>query len=267
MCVCVCCGNRERCIFHPHPPPPSHQIRVTPAPSKRLDHAGIKVRLLGRIELSPDAAGGPRTAKHDFLTLVRDLAPPGTLTSTLVLPFEFGRVDLPHESYTGRGVRLRYALKASVSRAYAPSVAREWPLAVQAPRSEPPLPEGVGAGGGGGVGVPPASPSSAVSPSLNSPVRLEVGIEDCLHIELAFDRGAYGLGDTVLGRVNFLLVSLGKRKRVLGGQIKKQKHSHSDPPPPPPPTPPHTLGPHQAQAHGPGAPPPRDDGGGHSREV
>ena len=200
------------------------------------------MRLLGRIELSPDAAGGPRTAKHDFLTVVRDLAPPGTLTSTLVLPFEFGRVDLPHESYTGRGVRLRYALKASVSRAYAPSVAREWPLAVQAPRSEPPPPEGVvWCGGGVAAAAPPASPSAAVPPTLASPVRLEVGIEDCLHIELAFDRGAYGLQDTVLGRVNFLLVSLGGREGECffflgGGWLIKNRntHTHTLPTPIPP---------------------------------
>ena len=35
---------------------------------------------------------------------------------------------------------------------------------------------------------------------------MEVGIEDCLHIEFEYERGAYHLGDTVLGRIHFLLV-------------------------------------------------------------
>ena len=36
--------------------------------------------------------------------------------------------------------------------------------------------------------------------------QMEVGIEDCLHIEFEYDRGAYGMDDTVLGRIHFLLV-------------------------------------------------------------
>ena len=37
--------------------------------------------------------------------------------------------------------------------------------------------------------------------------QMEVGIEDCLHIEFEYDQGAYHLQDTVLGRIHFLLVS------------------------------------------------------------
>ena len=36
---------------------------------------------------------------------------------------------------------------------------------------------------------------------------MEVGIEDCLHIEFEYERGAYHMHDTVLGRIHFLLVS------------------------------------------------------------
>ena len=36
--------------------------------------------------------------------------------------------------------------------------------------------------------------------------QMEVGIEDCLHIEFEYERGAFHLGDTVLGRIHFLLV-------------------------------------------------------------
>jgi vacuolar protein sorting-associated protein 26 len=36
---------------------------------------------------------------------------------------------------------------------------------------------------------------------------MEVGIEDCLHIEFEYERGAYHMSDTVLGRIHFLLVS------------------------------------------------------------
>jgi hypothetical protein len=46
---------------------------------------------------------------------------------------------------------------------------------------------------------------------------MEVGIEDCLHIEFEYERGAYALADTVLGRIHFLLVRRGFLPRGGGG--------------------------------------------------
>ena len=39
-------------------------------------------------------------------------------------------------------------------------------------------------------------------------LQMEVGIEDCLHIEFEYDKGRYHLKDTVVGKIYFLLVSL-----------------------------------------------------------
>ena len=36
---------------------------------------------------------------------------------------------------------------------------------------------------------------------------MEVGIEDCLHIEFEYNRNKYHLKDVVLGEIFFLLVS------------------------------------------------------------
>ena len=38
---------------------------------------------------------------------------------------------------------------------------------------------------------------------------MEVGIEDCLHIEFEYDKAKYHLKDTVVGKIYFLLVSFG----------------------------------------------------------
>ena len=39
-------------------------------------------------------------------------------------------------------------------------------------------------------------------------MQMEVGIEDCLHIEFEYDRGRYHLRDTVVGKIYFLLVRI-----------------------------------------------------------
>ena len=36
--------------------------------------------------------------------------------------------------------------------------------------------------------------------------QMEVGIEDCLHIEFEYDKARYHMQDVVVGRIHFLLV-------------------------------------------------------------
>jgi len=50
---------------------------------------------------------------------------------------------------------------------------------------------------------------------------MEVGIEDCLHIEFEFNSGRYHLKDTVLGKVFFNLVRI-KIKHMELGIVKKE---------------------------------------------
>ena len=49
------------------------------------------------------------------------------------------------------------------------------------------------------MGTPPAS---------NEAIKMEVGIEDCLHIEFEYERRAYHLLDTITGKIHFLLVRI-----------------------------------------------------------
>jgi Vacuolar protein sorting-associated protein 26 len=39
-------------------------------------------------------------------------------------------------------------------------------------------------------------------------LQMEVGIEDCLHIEFEYSKGKYHLADTVVGKIYFLLVRI-----------------------------------------------------------
>lgn len=45
-------------------------------------------------------------------------------------------------------------------------------------------------------------------PQQNEAIKMEVGIEDCLHIEFEYERRVYHLQDTILGRIHFLLVRI-----------------------------------------------------------
>lgn len=45
-------------------------------------------------------------------------------------------------------------------------------------------------------------------PEMNSSIKMEVGIEECLHIEFEYNKSKYHLKDVVVGKVYFLLVRI-----------------------------------------------------------
>ena len=137
-------------------------VHISPAPGKRVDHLGVKIEVLGQIELYFD-----RGNAYDFVSLVREVMTPGELVSPTSVPFEFKDVQLPHETYQGINVRLRYAVRVTMQRSYGNTVAQEFRFLVR------------------NAGIPP---------SLDGPgIKMEVGIEDCLHIEFEYAKAKYHL--------------------------------------------------------------------------
>jgi vacuolar protein sorting-associated protein 26 len=150
----------------------SGDVKILLQGGKRLEHSGVRIELKGVIE-----AQGEKAA-HEFVALSLDLAQPGVLAGLAAYPFHFAAPELPHDSYSGSRARVRYFLRAIVSTrgsfSSGAAVTKDLEFLVQNASAEPP------------------SPSSAADVALaggpNSSVKLEVGIEDCLHIEFEYNR-------------------------------------------------------------------------------
>ena len=142
----------------------------------KLEHQGIKVEFVGEIELYQD-----RGNHHEFTSLVKDLARPSELMQNTSFSFEFVNVEKPYESYTGSNVRLRsvpslflevtiilfidrYFLRVTIVRRLS-DIVKEMDLIVH---------------------------TLSHYPEVNSPIKMEVGIEDCLHIEFEYNKSKYG---------------------------------------------------------------------------
>ena len=120
---------------------------------------------------------------------------PGELVAPMSVPFEFKDVQLPYETYQGINVRLRYAVRVTMQRSYGNTVAQEFRFLVR------------------NAGIPP---------QLDGPgIKMEVGIEDCLHIEFEYNKSKYHLKDAVLGKIFFLLVRI-KIKHMEVAIIKRE---------------------------------------------
>ncbi|KAF9770423.1 Vacuolar protein sorting-associated protein 26 [Fusarium sp. DS 682] len=150
-------------------------VTVRPKDGKRLEHTGIKVQFIGTIEMFFD-----RGNHYEFLSLNQELAAPGELQHPQTFDFNFKNVEKQYESYNGINVKLRYFVRVTVSRRMA-DVIREKDIWVYSYR---------------------------IPPEMNSSIKMDVGIEDCLHIEFEYSKSKYHLKDVIVGRIYFLLVRL-----------------------------------------------------------
>lgn len=151
-------------------------VKLRMNPGKKVEHVGIRVELIGQIELFYD-----RGNHFEFTSLLKELAPPGVLTASEEFPFQFDNVEKLHESYNGINVRLRYFIKFTIIRQYSSNINKEQEFWVQ---------------------------KTTIEPEINNSIKMEVGIEDCLHIEFEYNKSKYHLKDVVVGKIYFLLVRI-----------------------------------------------------------
>ncbi|XP_052230298.1 vacuolar protein sorting-associated protein 26B-like isoform X1 [Dreissena polymorpha] len=141
----------------------------------KMEHQGIKIEFIGQIELYYD-----RGNHHEFSSLVKELARPGEMTQNTSFNFEFQQVEKPYESYTGANVRLRYFLRVTIVKRLSDFV-KEQDIVVH---------------------------TLSQYPEMNTSIKMEVGIEDCLHIEFEYNKSKYHLKDVIVGKIYFLLVRI-----------------------------------------------------------
>lgn len=159
---------------------------------KKFEHTGIKIELLGVIEQLNNKGNASR-----FITLTRDLEPQGFLTNEITtLPFNFSNVEKQYETYRGTSIQVRYLLKASIA-ASVRDIGAEIEFGVINPDTMVTLTKDV------------------------NPIKLEVGIEDWLHLIFEVEKNKYHLKDIVSGQVTFKKVSI-KLKSMEVQIIKRE---------------------------------------------
>jgi len=153
---------------------------LTLAPGKKFEHLGIKIEFVGRVDMSQAVIDG--RSHYDFISQTKEVSPPSTLYQTQTsIPFYFRSDDKPHETYHGRNVTVRYFVRVIVERKFFPPIKHDQEMIVQLIKDEP---------------------------RLNQPIKMEVGIEECLHIEFQYKKRYYHLNDVIEGNIHFMLVRI-----------------------------------------------------------
>lgn len=119
---------------------------------------------------------------YDFISMTKEIYPPGTLYQTQTsIPFHFRTDNKPYETYHGRNVSVRYLVRVLVERKFLPAMTKDEEMMVHIPKP---------------------------APTLNEAIKMEVGIEECLHIEFTYSKRFYHLNDFIKGNIHFLLVRI-----------------------------------------------------------
>eukprot|EP00033_Pygsuia_biforma_P000741 GCRY01000866.1.p1 GENE.GCRY01000866.1~~GCRY01000866.1.p1 ORF type:complete len:299 (+),score=37.03 GCRY01000866.1:201-1097(+) len=170
------------------------QVRVNMKPGKKVDHQGIKVAFVGVIELFYE-----RNNSSEFTLQEIELEPAGQLNESRTFDFVFPNVEKQYDSYEGINVRLRYFVRFSMPRGgFSSNIVKTADLWVRNFGNEP---------------------------EINNTIKMEVGIEDALHIEFEYSRSKYHLRDVIIGKIYFLLVRIKVKHMEI--QLIKQESTGS----------------------------------------
>lgn len=143
--------------------------------NKFFDHTGIKIDLVGQIDNYRE-----KHLTSRFITLTKDLSLPGKLTNEInYFDFEFTNVDTEYETYRGRYAGVRYLLQVSIILQYK-SITDETEIAILNPQK-----------------------ANDFFIEDNPKLKIEIGVEDWLHVCFELDKTNYHLKDVITGHVSF----------------------------------------------------------------
>jgi len=172
--------------------------------NKPYEHLGVNIEFIGRTEVFSLMEGKPF---HNFISVKKELLSPGVLTSSSRVPFSFQNLDLQDETYGGRNICLRHFIRVTLERKFLPPKVKEKDIIIQKMQSIDHILQNMN--------------------KQNKPIKMEVGIEDCLHIEFEFNKKYYHLSEIIHGQVNFLLVRI-KIKHMEISLIRRESEILKD---------------------------------------
>lgn len=150
---------------------------------KKLDHYGIRVLLVGSIDIKSE-----KVLSSTFMTNGLDLEPAGTLYEDKTYSFNFPNFQKQYESYYGKNIVLRYYIRLVIVKKFSKDFEFDKDIFVL---------------------------SKVNNSAENNKINIEVGIDDCLNININFPKNSYSLKDVIKGEIVFSSVKLMVKKMEL----------------------------------------------------
>ena len=170
----------------------SGKIIINCSQCRDFEHKGIHLELFGIIENISD----PKDI-FKFISLNTDIEPFGILKNEInTFPFDFKRVQKQYESYRGETRNIKYFLRLLIDTKLKTLIYEKEFLVMN------------------------TKPKSILNEN-NKPIKIEVGVEDWLHLVFQLNSRNYSINDTLIGKITFKKVSIKMTKMDI--QITKKE--------------------------------------------
>ena len=188
-------GKKLECPTFYGSEPIKGSIQISLNNSQKLKHSGIKIELIGEIDIhiNDNETENPLNNNqfNRFLSLTNNISKQGTLNKEINLfNFEFKGVEKQYDSYRGKKFSIKYILLVTINIGLS-SVTKEKEICIfNCDRNLKKINK------------------LFKKEDINNKVKVEIGVENLLHVCFELDRKNYHLKDVVTGKISFKKINL-----------------------------------------------------------
>ena len=188
-------GNKLECptFYSSEPIKGSIQI-ILNNNSSRLHHSGIKIELIGEIDIhmndNDENNNNTNNQFNRFLSLTNNLSSKGVLSKeNNIYDFEFKSVEKQYDSYKGKKFSIKYLLLVTVDLGFDSIIKKEKEICIFNCDKN-------------------LKRINQLFINDNNKIRVEIGVENLLHVCFELDRKNYHLKDVLSGKISFKKINL-----------------------------------------------------------
>ena len=187
-------GNKLECPTFYGAEPIKGSIQICLNNSQKLKHSGIKIELIGEIDIHINDNDTENSMNNNnqfnrFLSLTNNISSQGTLNKEInIFNFEFKSVEKQYDSYRGKKFSIKYILLVTINVGMS-SIKKEKEICIFNCDKN-------------------LKKINKLFVNDNNKIKVEIGVENVLHVCFELDRKNYHLKDVITGKVSFKKINI-----------------------------------------------------------
>jgi vacuolar protein sorting-associated protein 26 len=190
-------GNKLECPTFYGLEPIKGTIQIILNNSQRINHDGIKIELIGQIDIhindneTENLLNNSNNQFNRFLSLTNNISKQGILNKEVNLfNFEFKGVEKQYDSYRGKKFSIKYFLLVTINTGLSPITKEKEICIFNCDKNLKKINK------------------LFKKENKNDIIKVEIGVENLLHVCFELDRKNYHLKDVISGKVSFKKINL-----------------------------------------------------------
>jgi len=187
-------GNKLECPTFYGSEPIKGSIQIILNNSQKLNHSGIKIELIGEVDVHINDSEAEDSMNSNnqfnrFLSLTNNISSHGTLNKEInIFNFDFKSIEKPYDSYRGKKFSIKYILLVTINIGLS-SIKKEKEICIFNCDKN-------------------LKKINQLFVNDNNKIKVEIGVENLLHVCFELDRKNFHLKDVITGKVSFKKINL-----------------------------------------------------------